>query len=65
MIDLLIINGLVLDGTGSPGFKAAVLVTGDQVRIQRGDVSNIESSRILDAEDRVLCRGFIDLHSHA
>ena len=51
MIDLLITNGLVLDGTGSPGFKAAVLVTGDQVRIQRGDVSNIESSRIIDAED--------------
>jgi N-acyl-D-amino-acid deacylase len=65
MIDLLITNGLVLDGTGSPGFKAAVLVTGDQVRIQRGDVSNIESSRIIDAEDRVICPGFIDLHSHA
>ena len=65
MIDLLITNGLVIDGTGSPGFKAAVLVTGDQVRIHRGDVSNIESSRIIDAEGRVICPGFIDLHSHA
>lgn len=65
MIDLLITNGLVLDGTGSPGFKGAVLVIGDQVEIQRGDTAHIESTKVIDAGGRVVCPGFIDLHSHA
>ena len=45
MIDLLIKNGLVIDGTGSPGFYAAVLVDGDTVTIRRGDASGIEAAR--------------------
>ena len=35
MIDLLITNGMVIDGTGSPGFFAAVAVEGDRVSIHR------------------------------
>ena len=37
MLDLLITNGLVIDGTGSPGFYAAVAVEGDRVTVHRGD----------------------------
>ena len=35
MLDLLIKNGLVLDGTGSPGYFGAVLVEGERVAIHR------------------------------
>jgi N-acyl-D-aspartate/D-glutamate deacylase len=40
MLDLLIKNGMIIDGTGSPGFYGAVGVEGDTVRILRGDVSS-------------------------
>ena len=65
MLDLLITNGLVIDGTGSPGFYAAVAVEGDRVSIHRGDVSALEAARVIDAAGCVVCPGFVDLHSHA
>lgn len=65
MIDLLIKNGLVIDGSGSPGFYAAVIVTGESVNIHRGDIECLEANRVIDAAGYVVCPGFIDLHSHA
>jgi hypothetical protein len=65
MIDLLIANGMVVDGTGSPGFFAAVAVEGDRVSIHRGDVSELDAARTIDATGYVVCPGFVDLHSHA
>ena len=65
MLDLLIVNGQVMDGTGSAGFYAAVGVEGDTISVHRGDVSDIEAARVIDAAGCVVCPGFIDLHSHA
>ena len=65
MLDLLIENGLIIDGTGSPGFHGAVLVTGDQVAIHRGDTADLEAVRTIDATGYVVCPGFVDVHSHA
>ncbi|MDA0771233.1 MAG: D-aminoacylase [Chloroflexi bacterium] len=65
MLDLLIENGLIIDGTGSPGFHGAVLVTGDTIAIHRGDTSGLQAARTIDATGHVVCPGFIDLHSHA
>ena len=64
-MDLLIRNGLVIDGSGSPGFYAAVIVTGDTLTIHRGDTSNLEALRVIDATGLVVCPGFVDIHSHA
>ncbi len=65
MLDLLITNGLIIDGTASPGFHGAVGVEGETVSIHRGDVSDLEAGRTIDATGHVVCPGFIDLHSHA
>ena len=64
MLNLLITNGLIIDGSGSPGFFASVLVEGDKVSVLRGDVSHLEAERVIDATGMVVCAGFIDLHSH-
>ena len=65
MFDLLIVNGLVIDGTASPGFHAAVGVKDEALTIHRGDVSDLEAARVIDAGGHVVCPGFVDLHSHA
>ena len=64
MLDLLIRNGLIIDGTGNPGYYGAVGVEGDVVRLFRGDLSGVEAAREIDAAEHVVCPGFIDMHSH-
>ena len=65
MLDLLIANARVLDGSGSDGFDGAIGIEGDTVRVLRGDVSHVEAARTIDAGGRVACPGFIDMHAHS
>ena len=65
MLDILIHNGTILDGTGNPGYKGAVGIDGDPISLHRGDLSDIEAHRYIDAEGYVVSPGFVDLHSHA
>ena len=54
-------NGLVVDGTGSPGYLADVLIEGDRV-IEIG--SNLQGDVVIDASGRIVAPGFIDIHTH-
>jgi N-acyl-D-amino-acid deacylase len=65
VFDILIRSGLIMDGTGGPGFYGAVGVAGDEVTILRGDSSDVEAARTIDATGHVVSPGFIDMHSHA
>ena len=65
MIDLLITGGRVLDGTGAPGIYASVAVEGDRLRIFRGEASDVEAVRTIDATGKIVCPGFIDIHAHS
>ena len=63
MYDLLIKNGLVLDGTGGASYSADVAaVGGDIVAIGRLDG---EAAKTINAEGLAVSPGFIDLHSHS
>ena len=62
--DLIIRNGRVLDGTGSPWFHADVAIRGDTiVRIARA--IDEPAARVIDAAGAIVTPGFIDTHTHA
>ena len=65
MVDLLIHGGLVVDGTGNPGFYGDIAVEGERVHVLRGDTRAIEAGRRIDATGHVVCPGFIDMHAHS
>jgi N-acyl-D-amino-acid deacylase len=59
--DLVIRGGTVIDGTGAPGRRADVAVTGDRISAV-GD--GLDGKRALDASGHVVAPGFIDIHTH-
>ena len=60
MLDLKIINGRVLDGTGAPWYRADVGVRGDTI-VAIGDLHDSSAATIIDAHDQIVAPGFIDL----
>ena len=62
--DILIRNGRVLDGTGNPWHRADIGITGDRIRAM-GSLGNATAKTVIDAADRYVTPGFIDVHSHA
>ncbi len=58
--DLVIRNARVIDGTGSPWYRADVGIRGDQIAAI-GDLRSQRARRVIDAGDRVVTPGFIDL----
>jgi len=65
MLDLLIRGGLIVDGTGNPGYAGAVGVEGERLRLFRGGLDGVHAHRTIDAAGRVVCPGFIDMHAHS
>ena len=62
MLDLLIRNGFVIDGTGAAGFHADVGIAGGKI-VELGDVTT-PARRTLEAEGHAVTPGFVDLHTH-
>lgn len=63
MLDLIIRNGRVADGTGDPCTYNDIGVKGDRI-VQVGQVEG-EAVRTIDALNMVVAPGFIDMHSHS
>ncbi|HJL99318.1 MAG: amidohydrolase family protein [Acidimicrobiales bacterium] len=62
MFDVVIRNGLVVDGTGSPGRLADVAISDGRI-VAVGEVSD-SGDREIDAEGFVVAPGFVDVHTH-
>lgn len=62
--DLLIRGARVVDGTGSPWYRADVAVRGDSIAAIAPSL-DAPAARVVEAAGLVLAPGFIDLHVHA
>ena len=62
--DILIRNGRVMDGTGNPWYRADIGITGDRIQAM-GTLPGATAGTVIDAADRFVTPGFIDVHSHA
>src|SRR4026207_1062821 len=62
--DLLIRNGRIVDGTGSPWYRGDVAVRGDTVARTAPRIG-APAGRTIDAAGKVVSPGFIDIHPHA
>ena len=77
MYDILIKNGLIVDGSGAKPFPGYICINGDTIaRVGRqdpaasssdgsADSSLPEAARVFDACGHVIAPGFIDIHTHS
>jgi len=61
--DLVILNGIVYKGDGSPGQILDIGVSGDEISFI-GKLENYKSQETIDASGLAVSPGFIDLHTH-
>ena len=62
--DVIIRGGRVLDGSGTPWFRADVGLRGDRIAAV-GDLADARATTVIDAGGFYVAPGFIDAHSHA
>lgn len=58
--DLVIMNGLVVDGSGAAGRSVDVAIKGDRL-MKLGNLKNASAARVIDAQGLVVAPGFIDM----
>jgi len=64
VLEALIKNGVLIDGTGNPWFKADVGVSKGKIT-QIGTLRNVKADTIINARGLVVTPGFIDIHTHS
>lgn len=64
MVDLIIRGGEVIDGTGKQSMMGDLVINGGYI-VSVGEPSELQGKVEWDAAGKVVCPGFIDIHSHA
>lgn len=62
--DTIIQGGMIVDGSGLPGFRGDVAIQGRHI-VAIGDLGDATAKTIVDASGLVVAPGFINIHSHA
>lgn len=61
--DLVIKSGFIVDGTGNPWFKADIGIKDKKIS-KIGSIDKNQAERLIDAQNLIVCPGFIDIHTH-
>ena len=61
--DLIITGGKIVDGPGSAPYNADVAIK-DGVIAKVGDLSEAASADVINADNRIVTPGFVDIHTH-
>jgi N-acyl-D-aspartate/D-glutamate deacylase len=64
MADLVIRNGLLVDGSGAPARHADVVIDGGVITAVEAAGSGITAHRVVDADGLLVTPGFVDIHTH-
>lgn len=62
--DLIIKNAKIVDGTGGPWFRGDICVKGKSIVSVGKCKDDTYATNVIDARDKVLAPGFIDIHCH-
>jgi dihydroorotase/N-acyl-D-amino-acid deacylase len=63
--DLLLRNGRIIDGTGTPWYRGDVAIKGDAIVAIAPRLDPVSATRAIDVGGAVIAPGFIDIHTHA
>jgi N-acyl-D-aspartate/D-glutamate deacylase len=61
--DIIIENGLIVDGTGREAYRGDIGIKEDKIRAI-GDLMNASGKQRIDTMGRLVCPGFVDAHCH-
>lgn len=62
--DLVLRNARIVDGTGSPWYRADLAIRGDAIAAIAPSI-DAPAARVIDVAGRVVAPGFVDVHTHA
>ena len=63
--DIIIKNGLVIDGTGSPIKNTSIYINNGKIVHIGEKLNNASGKQIIDANGKIVAPGFIDMHTHS
>src|SRR5690554_1786054 len=64
MYDLVLKDGLVVDGTRSNSYQASICIKNGKIAAITNE-ENVSGTEIIDCKGKVISPGFIDLHQHS